>query len=382
MKYDFTVITDELSKKYTPLIHEKKYWNGESVQSFFELYRETITNLFKEYPKFYYDGIFIPVGLTEDDLPFEKELIQGKIFKELFSSEILLFPRYVMRTFSAIFNIQLSKGSIGDGLVALSGDKFLEFKLCTSNKIPRRITEASQVSDMFFICAENIDEQIQKKLITGRRKVKMNTADFGYLFDLSSLNLFKVEKNKEIQGGPPHLFYCSPERIRGGRTDNSELPTAIKLYSDSLLAVNQNSFIDFSAYRRKEAEEYDVETLLLYGGNPDLTDAYKEYHMVANEFAAKNIRVLIPKSYPLKYFDDFPITGVCEFSSETGTRLDYSISATEFAERHGLKHYRIELTDPVRAFWEQRMQARRNNEKTGRGEDDEWKGRRSQMTSS
>ena len=54
----------------------------------------------------------------------------------------------------------------------------------------------------------------------------MNTADLGYLFDLSSLNLFKVEKNKETQGGPPHLFYCSPERIRGERTDEITSPTA------------------------------------------------------------------------------------------------------------------------------------------------------------
>lgn len=358
---DFSEIVKELNSKYSAMIKDKEIWKGESVESFVEIYKETITNLFKEYPKIIYKNILLPVGLTEDDLPFEKELIQSNLFEKLFSSEVMLLPRYAMRTFSAIFDVQLEKGSVGDGIVALMGNKFIEYKLCTSNKIPRRITEASQEADIFLICTEKIDEQIQHKLISGRRKVKMNTADFGYLFDLSNLKLFKVVKNKEIQEGPPHLFYCSPERIRGGRTDNSELPTALKLYSDLLLTVNQNSFIDFSEYRKKEAEEYKVETLLLYGGNPDLTDSYMEYHKVANTFASKNIRVLIPKAYPLKYFDDFPITGVCEFDSVTGTKLDYELSAVDFAERHGIKHYRIDIEHPVEEFKKKKESMINNN---------------------
>ena len=129
-----------------------------------------------------------------------------------------------------------------------------------------------------------------------------------------------------------------------------------KIYADALLNVNKESFIDFSDYRKKEALEYRVETLLLYRGNPDLTDCYQEYHSIANAFASRNIRVLLPKPYPLSYFDDFPITGICEFDSETKTKLDYQVSAEEFAAIHCLKHYRINLDKPVETYFMQRNQ--------------------------
>lgn len=354
MIQDFSSIIDTLKRKYSPLIDDKEYWKGESVADFFSTYRSIVTSMFKEYPKLVYNNILCPVGMTKDDLPFEKELLQAQLFEMLVNPELILLPRYAIRTFAAVFEVFLEKGSIGDGLAAFSEDgEYIEFKFCSDKKLAQRITSAAKSSDIFFVCVSDLSSETLKKIASGRLKISVPENAKGYIFGLNNLNLYQIRKNKETQ---VDLLNLLPERIRGGRTGDCSSPTAIKVYADALLNVNKESFMDFSDFRKKEALEYRVETLLLYGGNPDLTDCYQEYHSIATAFASRNIRVLLPKPYPLSYFDDFPITGICEFDSETKTKLDYQVSAEEFAAIHCLKHYRINLDKPVETYFMQRNQ--------------------------
>lgn len=353
---------NELNRKYSPLIPDKQYWKGESVDDFFSSYKTVIISMFKEYPKFLYNEVLCPVGLTKDDLPFEKELVQAQLFKLLVEPNLILLPRYAIRTFSAVFDVDLQKGSIGDGLAAFSEDeKFVEFKFCTDKKLAQRITAAAKNSDSFFVCVSDLTDETMKKIKSGRLKVSIPEKTNGYVLGLNTLKLYKIEKNKETH---VDLLNLLPERIRGGRTDDLSSPTAIKVYSEKLLTVNKESFIDFSDFRKKEAMEYNVETLLLYGGNPDLTECYQEYHRMANAFAAKNIRVIHPKPYPLSYFEDFPITGICEFKSVTGTKLDYQIPAREFAAMHNLSHYIVPQDNPVQSYLAQKSRENAIENKT------------------
>lgn len=337
MKEDFWERLRLLRSEYMTLITDKdrKFLEHKRVESFFPDYRDDITKLFKDYPKFEIEGVECLAGFTEDDLPFRKELLQAKLFQELICKDFILLPRYIKRTFAAVFDINLEKGSLGDGLVAISGDKYIEFKLCSSKKLAQRITSASKNSDLFFICVEDLDSPSLEKIKSGRIKIDITEGKKGYVWGLDNNLLLEINKNKENPKALP-LFNWLPERIRGGRTDDCSSPTAIKVYSDKLLAVKQNELIPFCEYRSIESNYWKVDTVLLYGGDPSMTLCKEEYKKVYKVFSDLNVRAIIPKALPLEYFDDFPLTHVCMFSSQTNTRLDYDVSASLFAHRHGL----------------------------------------------
>ena len=132
-------------------------------------------------------------------MPFEKELLQAKLYKFLIDPSIFLLPRYVMRMFRQIFGISLRKGSLGDGLAALSENGlFVEFKLCSANKLPQRITEAADSSETFFICVYDFPPETIRKLRSGRLKITMEEGKYGYIFDLARRELYKLTKNKKL----------------------------------------------------------------------------------------------------------------------------------------------------------------------------------------
>ena len=172
-------------------------------------------------------------------MPFEKELLQAKLYKFLIDPSIFLLPRYVMRMFRQIFGISLRKGSLGDGLAALSENGlFVEFKLCSANKLPQRITEAADSSETFFICVYDFPPETIRKLRSGRLKITMEEGKYGYIFDLARRELYKLTKNKKVT---LDLLNLLPERIWGGRTDNVMLPTADIVYSERNSGVNENN---------------------------------------------------------------------------------------------------------------------------------------------
>lgn len=183
---DYLSVIRKLNEKYSAMIPDKDYWNGRSVGEFFAEYRTEIVSMLIEYPKIDIDGVDCPAGLTEDDMPFEKELLQAKLYKFLIDPSIFLLPRYVMRMFRQIFGISLRKGSLGDGLAALSENGlFVEFKLCSANKLPQRITEAADSSETFFICVYDFPPETIRKLRSGRLKI---TVEEGKKKDISLIS--------------------------------------------------------------------------------------------------------------------------------------------------------------------------------------------------
>lgn len=127
---------------------------------------------------------------------------------------------------------------------------------------------------------------------------------------------------------------CSQNASGGGRTDDFYSPTAIKVYVDKLLNVNENSDIDFYEYCLAEAEEYFVEIVLLYGGNPELIKSIEEYETTADLFARRNIRTIISATPNSKWLD--LITKIADIESETKTFLYEGCSAGEFARKLGI----------------------------------------------
>lgn len=196
---DYLSVIRKLNEKYSAMIPDKDYWNGRSVGEFFVEYRTEIVSMLIEYPKIDIDGVDCPAWLTEDDMPFEKELLQAKLYKFLIDPSIFLLPRYVMRMFRQIFGISLRKGSLGDGLAALSENGlFVEFKLCSANKLPQWITEAADSSETFFICVYDFPPETIRKLRSGRLKVTVEEGKKGYIFDLARRELYKLTKNKKV----------------------------------------------------------------------------------------------------------------------------------------------------------------------------------------
>ena len=366
------------------MIPDKDYWNGRSVGEFFAEYRTEIVSMLIEYPKIDIDGVDCPAGLTEDDMPFEKELLQAKLYKFLIDPSIFLLPRYVMRMFHQIFGISLRKGSLGDGLAALSENGlFVEFKLCSANKLPQRITEAADSSETFFICVYNFPPETIRKLRSGRLKITVEEGKKGYIFDLARRELYKLifdlarrelyklTKNKKVT---LDLLDLLPERIWGGRTDNVMLPTAstvysernsgvnennkeagnglhdllpamswggridnialstaVAVYADSLITVNWTLVIDFHEYLDNESRKYSVPMILI------CHDSFRKDEAMewARELSMRNIRVNILEDSGISSLDASSIITALVFGDRK--------VADKFAEEKGIQCFHIDV---------------------------------------
>ena len=332
MKRDYSSEIRMMKEKYSPLIINKTFWEGKSVAEFFSEYREIVTKIIIDYPKIRCDGILLFAGMLEDNVPFEKELLQARIFNELFDCDLILLPRFIDRSFIDVFNIHFKKGSLSDGFIGYdTNGKYIEFKLCSEKKLPQRITAAAKNSDLFFVCVYDLSDETVRKIKSGRLKISIDENKRGYVLGLNNLRLYRIQKNKEIH---VDLLDLLPERIRGGRTDDSCSPTAIKVYVDKLLNVNENSDIDFYEYCLAEAEEYFVEIVLLYGGNPELIKSIEEYEVTVDLFARRNIRTIISANPNSKWLN--LITKVADIESETKTFLHEGCTAGEFARKLGI----------------------------------------------
>ena len=369
---DYLSVIRKLNEKYSAMIPDKDYWNGRSVGEFFAEYRTEIVSMLIEYPKIDIDGVDCPAGLTEDDMPFEKELLQAKLYKFLIDPSIFLLPRYVMRMFHQIFGISLRKGSLGDGLAALSENGlFVEFKLCSANKLPQRITEAADSSETFFICVYNFPPETIRKLRSGRLKITVEEGKKGYIFDLARRELYKLTKNKKVT---LDLLDLLPERIWGGRTDNVMLPTAstvysernsgvnennkeagnglhdllpamswggridnialstaVAVYADSLITVNWTLVIDFHEYLDNESRKYSVPMILI------CHDSFRKDEAMewARELSMRNIRVNILEDSGISSLDASSIITALVFGDRK--------VADKFAEEKGIQCFHIDV---------------------------------------
>ena len=120
----------ELVNKYALSIKEERLKEN-SVEELFREYRKTISDIIRDFPKCDFQGVPMLCGLSAEDMPYKKELIQAKILRSFLGQEIILLPRFMTNTLNLILGSQLKNGSVGDAVVFLpNAEKYIEFKVC------------------------------------------------------------------------------------------------------------------------------------------------------------------------------------------------------------------------------------------------------------
>lgn len=102
----------ELANKYALSI-KKDRLKENSVEELFREYRKTISDIIRDFPKCDFQGVPMLCGLSAEDMPYKKELIQAKILRSFLGQEIILLPRFMTNTLNLILGSQLKNGSIG-----------------------------------------------------------------------------------------------------------------------------------------------------------------------------------------------------------------------------------------------------------------------------
>ena len=355
MKTDLNEQLEQLRIKYGNAIENKLSWTNKAVSEFFHTYRPIISNVLREFPKFYLNDVAILAGLSENDMPFEKELLQAKILQSIKKSEVILLPRFIKNTIEKVFDVTLENGSIGDGIVFLPDqDQYTEFKICHNCHIGEYINKAKD-ADLIFIIVDDVDisnKNFYKKSLQKRAtKWKQWNGSEILICDLQEGGLWQIKKET-----PQDLLLNFPTaRSRGHRTDEITSPTVSLLYLNEMQAVNKDLTISYPAYFLTESEIYFIEKekyYFLYGGKLDNAESRDEYKIVSDRMKYHGLKSIHPKAIIGSKEDKLWLemaTSVVEFESKTKTKL-CSIGAAEFAKNIGVERINIEQILPGFSF--------------------------------
>lgn len=200
MKTDLKELQEKLKQKYNVIIQNKSAWNGKTVNDFFVENRKIISALLKEYPKFKYKDVQMLAGLTEGEMPFEKELIQTKLLISILNEDnAVLLPRYVHRILNDTFDVRLNDGSLADCVIFLpSKEQYIEFKLCHDEYLGKHINKATKTADMIFIVVDDweIRDRIHFKYNLSKRSSRWNLTDTSNVIfcDINGNGMWKIRK--------------------------------------------------------------------------------------------------------------------------------------------------------------------------------------------
>ena len=272
-------------------------------------------------------------GLSNEDMPFEKELIQAKILRNIFGHEIVLLPRYMTNTIEKGIGIELQNGSIGDSVVFLpEREKYVEFKICKERYLGELVNDSFPYIDTIFVILRDAkinDASIHKKHLENRYKGWKHNDKEILICDINWKSVWFSNKKEEASSGPSacHFPSARSSRLRAEEFINST--TAPTLYLNELKTVNKNSIIFFPDYYEREQEIYinlpKEEYILLYGGNLDNELAKEEYKMIAKELKRRDLKPLTPYMLTTKDDDGLRwldlVKYVLEFESISGTKL-------------------------------------------------------------
>ena len=363
MKTDLNEQLDNLKLKYDCKVQDKSVWEGKPVNDFFSENRGIISELLKEYPKFKYKDVQMLAGLTEGEMPFEKELIQTKLLTSILDEDnAILLPRYAHRILNDTFSIKLNDGSLADCVIFLpKKEQYIEFKICHHNTIGGYINKCNQNIDMFFVVIDdwNIDNKIRFKENLNKRINKWNIgkAEKIILCDMNGDGIW--EGKKEASQDLP-LFdspMATSERVPGLglRTDEITSPTVSIVYLQELKNVNRALNIHYPSYFMEQGKSFLVdkpEYLFLFGGNLKQIECRNEYKTVKNDLIKQGKRVILPKDLLGPKENRLWLklaTAVVEFDSKTGTQL-CSMGAAVFAKNLGVEKISIEQLLPGFSF--------------------------------
>ena len=358
MKTDLNEQLDKLKLKYGDIVQDKSIWEGKPVNDFFSENRRIISELLKEYPKFKYKDVQMLAGLTDGEMPFEKELIQAKIYSVITSEETILLPRYLHRILNEIFKINLKQGSLADGIVFLPREEeYIEFKFCQKSKIGSYVNNTSNADVLFFVL-ENMNYPqksiFEKDMYRAANHWKGWNGETIILCDLEGDGCWRIKK-EAISSLPNSPRATTELPSSGPRIDEIISPTVPIVYLNELKTVNRNIPIHYPEYFIEENEHFNVKKLeryLLYGGSLTDTLCFEEYKILSNQFAKIGIRTINPKNIVGPKENRLWLklaTAVVEFESKTGTQL-CSMGAAEFAKNLGVEKISIEQLLPGFSF--------------------------------
>ena len=267
MKIDLEEQFRVLRQKYSVHIENKEKWESKSVSEFFHEYRPLISSLLKDYPKFSFKEVDILAGLSENDMPFEKELIQAKILKSIIDEEAILLPRYIPETFSKVFGVCLENGSIADCIVFLpQKEKYIEFKICHQENIGHYINRIGLDIDLAFIIIDNSTifnkSQFESRLKKRAELWNLHENETVIVCDLEGMGVWNIKKEVSLNEMDPLLFNSSTATVelpsRGLRTDELTPPTVPLVYLNELKSVNKDLTIHYPSYFFKQIESFKV----------------------------------------------------------------------------------------------------------------------------
>ena len=233
---------DALRNEFASVVTDKKTWEGAHVKDFFRAYKSQITDLINKYPKVELDEVKILAGIPEGDIPFAKELIQTSMLKELLGTDVVLLPRYADNIFRDIFGVDLERESIPDGIIALvDGNKYVEYKAITDEKIERRINETAKIGDTAFIVVDKLSRGKRRKIFSGRLQLTVPNGFNIHFFNIEDGNYSLLKKTKESK-----LELLAGHREQGSRF--RKLSSALLEYIQGNDSV-KNKPIDFKEYQ-------------------------------------------------------------------------------------------------------------------------------------
>ena len=288
---DFNRKICHIRYKYQKLIPKMELSYSNYTENFISNNRELIISLLQEYPAFDFYGVSFLAGAIDDDMPYYKEVVQAKFFQELIPGKLILLPRYINRVLTSVFCVPFRKCSLGDALVLFEGKwQFIEFKFCSERKLPQRITAAARNSDLFFVCVDDLSAGTASKIMSGRLKVFLPMERRGFIFSLSSLELY-------------HLS-CEQNKIRVNHiSQSSSWRSRVSVYSDEMLSIDRDLLFPFTEYIKEESKRYYVRSILLYGDKENASALYKM-------FSDWNVRSFLPLRYVLHHLDDYHPTDI------------------------------------------------------------------------
>ena len=264
--------TKKLSEKYSSRIKNPENWKGRPVREFFREYRADITEAIKEYPKVRMDGVLLLEGMTENDMPFQKELLQSIIASNILGSNIILLPRFGTNFLNDMFGVELRKGSLADGLAALTdGDRYIEFKAVNEENLVRRLNEASKDADIGFVVVDNLTRRGRRKLVSPHSQFRLPDGFVSYIVGLSDNAVYVLSnKNKELS---LELLADRPERV----STLEELSSTLKEYIHGPQSSRTFEPISYDAYMKAEPSELLFQSA--YHGSPHSFDRFSTDHI-------------------------------------------------------------------------------------------------------
>ena len=268
--------TKNLTKKYSSRIENPESWKGRSVRDFFRAYREEVTEAIKEYPKVNMDGVFLLRGMTENDMPFQKELLQSILASDIIGADVILLPRFGTGFLNSVFGIELRKGSLADGLAALvDGERYIEFKAVNEGNLIRRMNEASKDADIGFIVVDELTRKGRRKLVSPHSQLVLPDGFISYIVSLSDNAVYVLSnKNKELS---LELLADRPERI----STLEELSSTLKEYIQGPQSSRTFEPISYDAYIHAEPAELMFQSA--YHGSPHSFNRFSTDHIGTGE---------------------------------------------------------------------------------------------------